>query len=251
MSGSCTSSLSSRSLVHCLRWLIALNTSPAPAVPSFMKSRGAKTICLSGKGGGKARDVADLCIVAPGDKMVQIEDVHLAMEHAVADELKKEIDLGKIENVEIGTQTEEAMARSFLKLAPVLMDDLETAFGRTIRLLRIPQKEENGHDMLATSLETLHALKSHLENVWNVLGRPDKLAESSLLWEKFDNLADMIVINQERKNAMNIASLLEERVPAFLGEWKKTIEVKEDRSNLGPALQVMKSKPVEELAARA
>jgi len=163
----------------------------------------------------------------------------------------KEMNLGKIEIVEIGAQTKEAMARSFLKLAPVLMDDLETAFGSTISLLRIPQKEENGHDMLAMSLETLHALKSHLEDVWNVLGRPDKLVESSLLWEKFDNLADMIVINQERKNAMNIASLLEERVPAFLGEWKKTIEVKEERSNLGPALQLMKTKPVEELAARA
>jgi len=53
------------------------------------KSRGATSICLSGKDGGKARDAADICIVAPGDKMVQIEDAHLAITHAVADELKK------------------------------------------------------------------------------------------------------------------------------------------------------------------
>jgi D-sedoheptulose 7-phosphate isomerase len=53
------------------------------------KERGATTICLSGKGGGKAKEVADICIVVPSQKMVQIEDAHLAINHAVADELKK------------------------------------------------------------------------------------------------------------------------------------------------------------------
>ena len=53
------------------------------------RSRGATGICLSGKGGGKAKSVADICIVVPGDKMVQIEDAHLAISHAVADELKR------------------------------------------------------------------------------------------------------------------------------------------------------------------
>ena len=53
------------------------------------KQRKAVSICLSGKDGGKAKDVADLCIIVPSDKMVQIEDIHMAMSHAVADELKK------------------------------------------------------------------------------------------------------------------------------------------------------------------
>ena len=53
------------------------------------KARGAKTLCLAGKDGGAARQAADLCIVVPSGKMVQIEDVHLAISHAVADELKK------------------------------------------------------------------------------------------------------------------------------------------------------------------
>ena len=53
------------------------------------KSLGATTICLSGKGGGKAKVIADICIVVPSNKMVQIEDVHLAINHALADELKK------------------------------------------------------------------------------------------------------------------------------------------------------------------
>ncbi len=55
------------------------------------KAAGATTICLSGKGGGKARQLADICVVVPSDKMVQIEDVHLAINHAVADELKKAV----------------------------------------------------------------------------------------------------------------------------------------------------------------
>jgi D-sedoheptulose 7-phosphate isomerase len=55
------------------------------------KERGTTTICLSGKGGGKAREQADICVVVPSDKMVQIEDVHLAINHAVADELKKAV----------------------------------------------------------------------------------------------------------------------------------------------------------------
>lgn len=53
------------------------------------KKCGATTICLSGKGGGKSKEAVDICIVVPSDKMVQIEDIHLAINHAVADEIKK------------------------------------------------------------------------------------------------------------------------------------------------------------------
>lgn len=55
------------------------------------RSLGATTICLSGKGGGKAKDVADICVVVPSWKMVHVEDVHMAICHAIADELKKAI----------------------------------------------------------------------------------------------------------------------------------------------------------------
>jgi D-sedoheptulose 7-phosphate isomerase len=53
------------------------------------RKRGAITICFSGFEGGKARDVADLCIVVPCHKMVQVEDVHLIISHMIADELKR------------------------------------------------------------------------------------------------------------------------------------------------------------------
>jgi D-sedoheptulose 7-phosphate isomerase len=53
------------------------------------RKRGATTICFSGFEGGRARDLADLCIVVPCHKMVQVEDVHLIISHMIADELKR------------------------------------------------------------------------------------------------------------------------------------------------------------------
>ncbi len=53
------------------------------------KKRGATTICFSGFEGGKARDVADINIIVPCKKMVQVEDFHLMINHMIADELKR------------------------------------------------------------------------------------------------------------------------------------------------------------------
>jgi len=50
---------------------------------------GATTICFSGFEGGKARNVAEINIVVPCRKMVQIEDIHLMINHMIADELKR------------------------------------------------------------------------------------------------------------------------------------------------------------------
>ena len=53
------------------------------------KRRGATTICYSGFEGGKARAIADINIIVPCHKMVQVEDFHLMINHMVADELKR------------------------------------------------------------------------------------------------------------------------------------------------------------------
>ena len=53
------------------------------------KRRGATTICYSGFEGGKARAIADISIIVPCRKMVQVEDFHLMINHMVADELKR------------------------------------------------------------------------------------------------------------------------------------------------------------------
>jgi D-sedoheptulose 7-phosphate isomerase len=53
------------------------------------RKRGATTICYSGFEGGKALSVADISIVVPCRKMVQVEDIHLMINHMIADELKR------------------------------------------------------------------------------------------------------------------------------------------------------------------
>lgn len=53
------------------------------------KKIGATTICYSGFQGGKARAIADINIIVPCNKMVQVEDVHLMINHMIADELKR------------------------------------------------------------------------------------------------------------------------------------------------------------------
>jgi D-sedoheptulose 7-phosphate isomerase len=53
------------------------------------KKRGAITICYSGFEGGKAKAIADISIIVPCHKMVQVEDFHLMINHMIADELKR------------------------------------------------------------------------------------------------------------------------------------------------------------------
>jgi D-sedoheptulose 7-phosphate isomerase len=62
------------------------------------KKRGATTICYSGFEGGKALKVADINIVVPCRKMVQVEDIHLMINHMIADELKRLVQ-GRLELV--------------------------------------------------------------------------------------------------------------------------------------------------------
>ena len=44
---------------------------------------GAKTLLLTGFEGGRARPLADLCLVVPSDSMQLIEDAHLCATHAI------------------------------------------------------------------------------------------------------------------------------------------------------------------------
>jgi D-sedoheptulose 7-phosphate isomerase len=53
------------------------------------KKHGATTICYSGFEGGKAKAIADINIIVPCHKMVQVEDFHLMINHMIADELKR------------------------------------------------------------------------------------------------------------------------------------------------------------------
>ncbi len=50
---------------------------------------GVSTIGLAGRDGGKMKELADICLVVPAQSMQQIEDVHLAILHALYLELKE------------------------------------------------------------------------------------------------------------------------------------------------------------------
>ena len=45
------------------------------------KSRGLKTLALTGSHGGKAKGLADLCICVPSDRTCRIQEIHLTLGH--------------------------------------------------------------------------------------------------------------------------------------------------------------------------
>jgi D-sedoheptulose 7-phosphate isomerase len=57
------------------------------------REKGAITICLTGRDGGRAKGIADLSIIVPTDNMLYIEDIHLLITHLCCDVLKKLIRL--------------------------------------------------------------------------------------------------------------------------------------------------------------
>src|SRR5208337_4767721 len=69
--------------------LIALSTSGnSPNVLHAVraaKKRGAKTLGFSGRGGGKLKVAADLCLVAPADESPRIQELHITCGHILCD----------------------------------------------------------------------------------------------------------------------------------------------------------------------
>lgn len=69
--------------------LIAITTSgTSPNILKAVevaKSRGVKVIGLTGKGGGRLKDRADLAIVVPSDNTQRIQESHIAIGHIICD----------------------------------------------------------------------------------------------------------------------------------------------------------------------
>lgn len=55
---------------------------------------GAKTIALSGRGGGRLNEAADLNLVVPSDDTPRIQEGHITLIHILCDLLEKELFLG-------------------------------------------------------------------------------------------------------------------------------------------------------------
>lgn len=57
----------------------------------YAREHGIRTVGLTGRDGGKLRELCDLTVIAPVDGMEEIEDIHMLWEHCVICTLKKEI----------------------------------------------------------------------------------------------------------------------------------------------------------------
>ena len=55
------------------------------------KTKGIKTIALTGEGGGKLKDIADILIAVPSKKTALIQEVHIALGHAITAAVETEL----------------------------------------------------------------------------------------------------------------------------------------------------------------
>jgi len=55
------------------------------------KTKGAKTIVLTGSGGGKLAGVADLALIVPSDTTPRIQEAHITIGHIVCELVEKEL----------------------------------------------------------------------------------------------------------------------------------------------------------------
>lgn len=66
---------------------VALAISGSGNSPNVLKgvqaarSLGMATIGLTGMGGGKLKDLVDICLVVPSDRIEQVEDLHMIIDH--------------------------------------------------------------------------------------------------------------------------------------------------------------------------
>ena len=54
------------------------------------KAKGIKVIALTGKGGGKIKDIADINIIVPLDETYLIQEEHIAIYHAICLDIEEE-----------------------------------------------------------------------------------------------------------------------------------------------------------------
>jgi len=55
------------------------------------KAMGIRTVVLTAKDGGKARELADLCLIVPTERTDRAQELHLAIQHAICDAVDSEV----------------------------------------------------------------------------------------------------------------------------------------------------------------
>ena len=53
------------------------------------KRQGAAVLALSGRGGGRLAELADVCLTAPGENSPRIQEVHILVEHILCDLIER------------------------------------------------------------------------------------------------------------------------------------------------------------------
>lgn len=143
------------------------------------------------------------------------ENFSEAYQHQASD-----MSLEDLQTVEFVMNSKEEFARKFMTQASGYIAHLQNGFRSAIELLKDSSQEEDGHDMLARSLEMLRALKCHSDNASRVLGKSSGGTELSGFWARFDEMTEKINEAQIDVDHSLIASLLEKEMLPFLEDWK-------------------------------
>ena len=75
---------------------VAIAVSGSGDSPNVLKGvetarrKGLATIGLTGIGGGKLKDLVDICLVVPSDSMEQVEDMHMIIDHLLTIALRSD-----------------------------------------------------------------------------------------------------------------------------------------------------------------
>ena len=137
------------------------------------------------------------------------------------DHQARDIRLADLENIHMSTVTAEWFSRRFVDQVVHYIDHLKKGFQNSIRLLRNPAEQRNGFELLANSIDTLCALRSHLKNVRDTIGKDG--TENSVeraIWRQFEGIADLVCKAQGENNPFAVAALIEGKVMPVLKEWK-------------------------------
>ena len=137
------------------------------------------------------------------------------------DHQARDIRLADLESIHMSTVTAEWFSRRFVEQVVHYIDHLKKGFQNSVRLLRNPAEQRNGYELLANSIDTLCALRSHLRNVRDTIGKDGtESAVERVIWQQFEGIADLVCKAQGENNPTAVAALIEGKVMPVLEEWK-------------------------------
>ncbi len=63
----------------------------APCRRGRKAKKGVATLALSAKGGGKIKELVDLCIVVPTDRTDRAQEIQMNIQHAICESIDEEV----------------------------------------------------------------------------------------------------------------------------------------------------------------